>query len=127
MTTNIITPPDFVKDPNHTILLIDVDPVEVETLAHLCATHDEAFNIYLYKADMNDTPWLSDVAHIADVIIVNTESNDLSALKDGYVDLLKTYHFGEKNFLGNPRRIANILEYFVNRANDRKQHATDSL
>jgi hypothetical protein len=127
MTTNFITPPDFVEDKNHTILLIDVDPVDVETLAYLCAGHDESFNVYLYKQDLNNLEWLSDAAHIADTILINTEANSLSTIKDGYVDLLKSYHYGSKHFLNNPRHISGILEYFVNRSNDRKQHSTHPL
>ena len=127
MTTNFITPPDFVEDKQHTILLIDVDVVDVETLAHLCATHDESFNIYLYKEDMNDLKWLSDAAYKADVLIINTEDNSLSSIKDGYVDLVKSYHYGPKNFLANERKLPNIYEYFVNRANERKSNPTDTL
>lgn len=127
MTTNFITPPDFVEDSQHTILLIDVDPVDVETLAHLCASHDEPFNVYLYKEDLNDKKWMSDAAYRADIIIINTIENGLSPEKDAFVDLLKTYHYGPKNFLKNNRKLQNVYEYFVNRANDRKQHSTDSL
>lgn len=127
MTTNFITPPDFVEDQQHTILLIDADPVDVETLAHLCATHDESFNVYLYKEDMNDTKWMSDVAYRADIIIINTIENGLSSEKDALVDLMKTYNYGPKNFLNNSRKLNNIYEYFVNRANDRQQHSTNPL
>ena len=127
MTTNFITPPDIVEDSQHTILLIDVDPVDVETLAHLCANHDEPFNVYLYKADMNDEQWMGDVAYRADAIIVNTIENELSPVKDSLVDLLKTFHYGPKNFLNNSRKLNNIYEYFVNRANERKSDTTNPL
>jgi hypothetical protein len=33
MISNFITPPDFVDDDQHTITIIDADPVDVETLA----------------------------------------------------------------------------------------------
>lgn len=127
MTTNFITPPDFVEDKQHTILLIDVDVVDVETLAHLCATHDESFNVYLYKEDMNNVQWLRDVAYKSDVIIINTEENSLTPIKDEYVDLMKSYHYGPKNFLANDRKLPSIYEYFVNRANERKSNPTDTL
>ena len=126
MTTNFITPPDFVDDPNHNILLVDTDPVDVETLAFLCAGHDESFNVYLYKADMEQVDWLNAAVERADAVIVNTDINDFSPIKDKLVDLTKTYYYGPKNFLNSTRKHATVLEYFINRANDRK-HSTDSL
>ena len=127
MTTNFITPPDYVEDNQHTVLLIDADVADVETLAHLCAGHDESFNVYLYKEDMNNVEWMQDVAYRADTIIINTEENALTPLKDGLVDQLKSHHYGPKNFLGNDRKLINIYEYFVNRANERKSNPTDTL
>lgn len=127
MTTNFITPPDFVEEPNHSILLVDVDPVDVETLAHLCAGHDESFNIYLYKADMEETAWLDKCISRVDAIIVNTVENEFSPIKDKMVDLTKTYHYGPKNFLSNNRQYVNFLEYFINRSNVRTNQITSSL
>lgn len=127
MTTNFITPPDFVEDSQHTVLLIDVDPVDVETLAHLCATHDESFNVYLYKEEFEDKQWMGNAAYRADVIIINTIENGLSPEKDAFVNLIKTYHYGPKNFLNNNRKLQNIYDYFVNRANERKPDTTDTL
>lgn len=125
MTTNFITPPDFVEDPNHTILLIDADPVDVETLAYLCAGHEEAFNIYLYREDMNDDLWLNQAADRADTIIVNTVDNKLSGIKDNFIDFQRTYYYGPKHFLHSTRQCSTLLDYFVIRANDRK-HQTPS-
>ena len=127
MTTNFITPPDFVDDPNHSILLIVVDPVDVETLAHLCAGHDESFNIYLYKEDMNETAWLDKCAARVDAIIVNTMENEFSTVKDKLIDLTKTHYYGPKNFLNNNHRYVNFLEYFINRANVRTNQTASSL
>lgn len=126
MTTNFITPPDFVEDPNHNILLVDVDPVDVETLAFLCANHDESFNVYLYKEDTNNVEWLNQAALLADAIIVNTIETGLSSIKDRFVDAPKTYHYGPKNFLNNSRRHNSVLDYFIQRANERKQ-SSDSV
>lgn len=126
MTTNFITPPDFVEDANHSILLIDVDPVDVETLAFLCAGHDEAFNVYLYSVELDDVNWLTKAAGQVDAIVVNTANTDLSPIKDLFVGSEKTYHYGPKNFLNNDRKYTNVLEYFINRAHERK-HSTDPL
>mgnify|MGYP000028144963 FL=1 len=127
MTTNFITPPDFVDDPNYTILIVDADPADVETLAYLCAGHDEAFNVYLYRADMDNDLWLNQAADRADTIIVNTIDNKLSSIKDHFIDFPKTYHYGPKHFLHSARRCSTLLEYFVIRANDRKHQTTGPL
>lgn len=125
MTTNFITPPDFVDDDNFNILLIDVDPADVETLVYLCANHDESFNIYLYRAEHEDTLYMNRCADRANAIIINTEPNSLSQVKDHLVDLSKSWHYGPKRFM-NRHRIENVLEYFINRANERK-YSTNSL
>jgi hypothetical protein len=126
MTTNFITPPDFVEDPNYNILLVDVDPVDIETLAYLCAGHTEAFNIYMYKEDLDDILWFNDCVTRADAIIVNTENNSFSTIKDRLADLDKTFYYGSKRFLNNPRQCQTVLDFFVNRANERK-HTSDTL
>jgi hypothetical protein len=127
MTTNFITPPDFVSDPNHTILLVDVDPVDVETLAHLCAGHDESFNIYLFKEGMSELGWYDECVALAHAIIVNTNETELSPAKDQLVDMPKTFHYGPKNFLNNPRGLENFLDYFIQRANERQSQTSSTL
>ena len=126
MTTNIISPPDFVDDPNHSVLLVDVSYDDLATLAHLCSVHDESFNIYWYPSFANNIDWMNSVALRADAIIVNTEINEFSPIKDRLVDAPKTWHYGPKNFLNNSRKYHNVLDYFIQRANERK-HSNDTL
>ena len=125
-TTNFITPPDFVDEKNHTILLIDVDPVDVETLAFLCGSHNESFNVYLYKEDLNNLPWLAEAVTKADAIIVNTIPNHLSSIKDAYATYENAWHYGPKQFLKNTRKLNAAIEYFVNRANEQKAAELDT-
>jgi hypothetical protein len=124
-TTNFITPPDFVDEPNHTILLIDVDPVDVETLAFLCGSHNESFNVYLYKEDLNNLPWLEEAVDKADAIIINTVTNGISGIKEFYATSKIAYHYGPRD-LGNERKHQTVLDYFVNRANELKS-VTDTI
>jgi hypothetical protein len=124
-TTNFITPPDFVDEPKHTILLIDADPVDVETLAFLCGSHNESFNVYLYKEDLNNLEWLSRAAYIADTIIVNTITNGLTSTKESFGALEKTYHYGPVTY-NEQRKHQTVLDYFVNRAHE-LQSATDTI
>lgn len=127
MTTNFITPPDIVDDPNHNILLIDVSPDDVETLAFLCAGHNEAFNVYLFNFEMPDQSWLTKVAEFADAIVVNTNETALSPLKDVLAMLPKSYYYGPKNFANNDQKHSTVLEYFINRANERKSQTSSTL
>lgn len=124
MTTNIISPPDYVDEPNHTVLLVDTSYEDLELLAHLCSVHDENFNIYWYPAGANNLDWMNDVAHRADTILVNTEPNEFSFIKDRLAVLPKAYHYGPKNFLNNNHKHESVLDYFIRRANERKN--TDS-
>jgi len=126
MATNFITAPDFVDDPNFNILIVDASPEEVETLAYLCSNHDESFNVYLYREDHSDILYLNRCADRADAIIVNTTENGLSTTKDHFVDMPKSWHYGPKRFLGNTRRIESVIEFFINRSNERK-HSTSTL
>jgi hypothetical protein len=127
MISNFITPPDFVDDDQHTITIIDADPVDVETLAVLCAGNDESFNIYLYKSEMMNLTWLDSAVERSHVVIINTDANDLSAYKDKLSTRSTSYHYGPKNFLGSTNRIEKLVDYFVLRANERKQHSIDTL
>ena len=117
--TNFITIPDFVATQQHTILLVDVDPDDIETLAHMCSNYAESFNVYLYYASNNDTQWLERAAALADTIIVNTVQNELSNIKDTYIVQGRTMYYGPKTFqYGNQCRT--VLDYFANRENERK-------
>lgn len=117
--TNFITAPDFVDAGQHTILLVDVDPDDIETLAHLCSGYSEAFNVYLYYAANDDIQWLTRAAALADTIIVNTIQNELSNIKDTYIVQGRTMYYGPKTFQ-NGTKCRTVLDYFANRENERK-------
>ena len=127
MISNFVTPPDFVSDEQHTVTIIDADPVDVETLAVLCSGDEESYNIYLYKEDMNNTDWLDAAVARSHVLIVCTDENTLSPVKDRLAERGNACYYGAKNFLSNPNKVSGILDYFVMRANERKQHTTDTL
>ena len=110
--TNFITPPDFVTNGNHTVVLIDATEQQIDQLAEFCRTAINSYNVYIYRNGMNDIDWLKSAMSQADTFIVNTESNELSPVKDRVVDSLKSWHYGPKNFLGNNRRIASLENYF---------------
>lgn len=110
--TNFITPPDFIDEEKHTVLLIDVDEAAVQNLAAWCKMSDYEFNVYLYNYTMNDLEWLGEAVSRAESIIIDTTPTELSAVKDRIAEMDKSYTYGPKNFLVNTKRIKNPLEYF---------------
>jgi hypothetical protein len=113
MHSNFITPPDFVNEPLHTVLLIDPTWQELESIAVLCKTSGTDFNVYVYDDTMNDIDWLLSAAQQADTIIVNTTPTACSPTKDRLIDLPRTYYYGPKNFLSNQKQIAHPQDYFI--------------
>ena len=110
--TSFITPPDFVHNDNHTVVLIDATDQQVNDLAEFCRTASISYNVYIYRNGMNDIHWLNSALALADAFIVNTEPNELSPVKDHITQSPKSWHYGPKNFLGNYRRIPTLENYF---------------
>ena len=117
MTTNFVTYPDLVNNKNHSVLIIDANLDDVETLARLCQSYYQAVNVYFYQAEQNQTEWLTQVATQVDAIIVNTVVNQLSSMKNLLIDLPKTYWYGT-DAGQTSRQHHTLLDYFVNRSND---------
>lgn len=112
MHSNFVTPPDFVNEPLHTILLVDASWEDLERVAMLCKSVGTDFNVYAYHSGMGNTEWMLEAALKSDAIIVNTEPTESSAVKDRLVDRPNAYHYGPKNFLNN-RRVGNPQEYII--------------
>jgi hypothetical protein len=88
MHSNFITPPDFV--PN--ILIIDASADEIEAVAEHCKDSQESYNVYMYRKDMNDYNWLSQVFKRVDQILIQQDSDVpvLDAVKFGPDQILKS-------------------------------------
>jgi len=67
--TNLITPPDFVEDAKHTVLLLNPKQEEVQELAEWCQQAEQYFNIYIYNETMGRPDWAKTAAGLADAII----------------------------------------------------------
>lgn len=90
MHSNFITPPDIIQ----TILIVDATADQIEAVADKCRDAETSYNIYMYRADMNELNWLVDVSKKADVILKQEDSE---------VPVLDYIKFGEKqNFIKNP-------------------------
>lgn len=113
MYSNYITPPDFVDDKLHTITVIDASIDDVELLAKYTQQSDEDYNIYLYRNEMNDLPWLAAAMNKSDSVIVNIDNSN-------WLDLCRTskvFYYGNIDILSPSIKITNIMEYFVRRKN----------
>ena len=111
--SNFITPPDFVDEKKHTVLLVDVLDDQVQSIGMFCKYSEAEFNIYLYNETINDMTWFSKAVELADAIVVNTIPNSFSPLKEIIAETDKAYYYGPKTSLKNPRKINNPIDYFI--------------
>lgn len=112
--SNIITPPDFVVSRSHSVVVIDPEWTEIEDLALFLKTASEPFNVYVYRAEMNDQAWLEEAISKSLGVIVNTVNNDIAHYKDQLVGTnTESFYYGPKNFLMNKHRIEKPIDYFV--------------
>jgi hypothetical protein len=109
MDSNLITPPDILNNGLHSITLVDLEQVEVDTIIRFCQYSDQAYNIYVYTPNMDNVEWLAQAVNASDSIIVNTRSDDY---KDLWL-LDKTYHYGTRIIVENPRKLADPVHYFA--------------
>jgi len=113
MYSNFITPPDFIENDLHTILLIDPTEMEVQDTALICKNVGTDFNVYIYLEQYKDFEWLERAFNLSEAVIINTTSNELSKVKDQMVSHHKASYYGPKNFFGNNRRLT-PMEYLIN-------------
>jgi hypothetical protein len=109
MDSNLVTPPDIVRNGLHSVILIDPEQQDVDAVVRFCQFSDAAFNVYVYTPNMDNTKWLSDAVNASDAVIINTRT-------DHYQDLcllFKTYYYGPKIFLENQRKLDDPLHYFA--------------
>ena len=113
--SNIVTPPDFIGGRAHTVLLIDPTQSEIENVAFFLKTANEVFTVYVYCSAMNNREWLNEAMVKASAIVINTEHNADSPLKDRLAAKAgDIYHYGEKTFLmSQNRRIESPVDYFI--------------
>jgi hypothetical protein len=112
--SNIITPPDFVKNKQHSVVIVDPEWTEVEDVAFYLKTSKRAYNVYVYRSEMNNEEWLSKVKAKTLHIIVNTINNDGSTVKDKLAVSKNAFYYGPKNFLMNKNKIEKPIDYFIN-------------
>lgn len=109
MDSNLITPPDILKNGLHSIVLIDPEQIEVDEIIRYCQHSFEAYNIYVYTPNMSNLEWLTQAVNACDAVIVNTRTDDYK-----YLWLLdKTYHYGPRILVENSKKLIDPVHYFV--------------
>lgn len=108
MYSNLITPPDFVKEDNETVTIINASTDDIEVLANFCKTADKSYNIYLYKSEMQNSNWLNEAISLSKHIIVNDIDTELQYL----INNNKTFYYGNTTYLTHATKINYILDYF---------------
>lgn len=114
MNTNFITPPDYVLDERHSVLVIDIDDYDAEALSIVCANHSHAFNVYFYHEDMLAEDWLLKAASQVDTIIVNGCINSISETKNRLAALPKSRIYNYDSGFDEPGKYCRPVEYFIN-------------
>lgn len=111
--SNIVTPPDFVFNANHSVVLIDPEMSEIEDIAFYLKTAKKAFNVYVYKTDMGDEQWLAKAISESMTVVINTVQNENSLFKDKMAVKRDAFYYGPKRFLMNNNRLEKPIDYFV--------------
>lgn len=113
MVSNLVTPPDIVRNQMHSVLLVDPEQGDLDAVIKFCQYAEQTFNVYVYTPNMDNQEWLSQAADTSDAIIVNSRSEDFKDL----CLLDKTYYYGHKHYLENQRKILDPLQYFAAQIN----------
>jgi len=100
MISQFITYPDIIENTqNYPILLIDATQTEIENIGLFCKTADVGFDIYLYREDIHDLQWLSQV-----------EPKVLSILTS--INSKVSMNADDELYFGQDEDIVNPLSYF---------------
>lgn len=109
MDSNLITPPDIVNNGLHSVTLIDPDQLEVDAIIRFCQHSDQAYNIYVYTPNMSNLDWLQKAVDASNVLIINARSDDYR----NFWMLDKTYYYGSRVIMENPRKLLDPIHYFA--------------
>lgn len=75
MISRVITYPSTVeKSSNTTVVIIDASVQDVAEITAFCQSSNKEYDIYLYKHDLDDVQWLSIIAQLSDVVLVNQQT-----------------------------------------------------
>lgn len=76
MPAKFITAPDKIPtNDRDTMLIVDAEWRDIESLGLLCMTRNIDMDFYLFGPTSIDVGWLNHAAEAADVILINNKSN----------------------------------------------------
>lgn len=113
MDSNLVTPPDIVSNNFTSVLLVDPEQTDLDAVIRFCQYADQVYNVYAYTPNMDDSTWLQQAVDACDTVIVNSRLDEFKHL----CLLDKTYYYGDRMYLENPRKIADPLHYFATQEN----------
>lgn len=113
--SNFITPPSSVTDEFPSVLIIDADWNDIDSVAIWCKTASVSLNIYLYSDIMLDEAWLAGAINKADNVIMNIAPGAVDHIKRDLIKASNVWYYGDKTFLGNDRKIAGVMDWFITR------------
>lgn len=68
--SRFITHPSLVdKSTNHTVVLINPEPADIENVGFFCKTSQKNFDVYLYQDSVNDSRWYESITKLADAVV----------------------------------------------------------
>ena len=111
--SKLVTPPDVVKGRAYSVVVIHPTLEEVDDLALFLQYSERQFNVYLYRAEMNDEEWLNKVVEKSNTVIVNTVNTVCSEIKDRLVVNPKNFYYGQKKFIMNNNKIEKPIDFFA--------------
>jgi hypothetical protein len=111
--SNFVTPPDFVDDNFPSVLIIDADWNDIDTLALWCKTAPLNLNVYIYSDIMLDEIWLAQAINSVDTIILNTANSAVDHIKKQLLKAPNVYYYGNKSFLANKQKIESPMDFFI--------------
>jgi hypothetical protein len=111
--SNFVTPPDHVTDPFPSVLIIDADWNDIDSLAIWCKTATVSLNIYLYSDIMLNEIWLAETINRVDHVIMNIEPSAVDHIKRELIKAPNVWYYGDKTFLGNDRKVNQLLDWFI--------------
>lgn len=109
MVSNLVTPPDIISNDLYSVLLVDPEQADVDTIIKFCQYADTSYNVYVYTPNMNNKDWLLKAVEASGAVIVNSRSDDYKEL----CLLDKTYYYGDRLYIENQKKITDPLQYFA--------------
>lgn len=74
--SRFITHPSHVDDSaDHSIVIIDADVSDIENIGLFCKVCNLNYDLYLYRHELGDLPWLSAIVDKSSAVLINENSS----------------------------------------------------